>query len=66
MPKMKTHSSAKKRFRVTATGRVRRPKAGKVHKMIGKRKSRLRKLEKNTMVDAANVAGIKRLLACGG
>ena len=34
MPKMKTKSSAKKRFRVTATGKIRFTQAGKRHGMI--------------------------------
>ena len=34
MPKMKTKSSVKKRFRLTATGKVRRQQAGKQHGMI--------------------------------
>ena len=34
MPKMKTKSSAKKRFKVTATGRIKTAQAGKRHGMI--------------------------------
>jgi len=34
MPKMKTKSSAKKRFKITASGRVRAAQAGKQHGMI--------------------------------
>ena len=34
MPKLKTKSSAKKRFRFTSTGKVKRPHAGKRHGMI--------------------------------
>jgi len=66
MPKMKTHSGAKKRFRLTATGKVRRGKAGKSHMMIGKNRRRLRRLRKNDMVDSTNEKQIKRLLAAGG
>jgi large subunit ribosomal protein L35 len=46
MPKMKTHKGAKKRFRVTATGKVKRSHAGKKHlngPKTGKRKRQLRK-----------------------
>lgn len=46
MPKMKTHKGAKKRFSVTATGKVRRLKANKSHiltKKDGRRKRRLRR-----------------------
>ncbi len=45
MPKMKTHKGAKKRFKVTGTGKVRRYKAFKSHiltKKTSKRKRRLR------------------------
>ena len=53
MPKMKTNKSAAKRFRITASGRVRRPKAGLNHFMGGKRPNRLRRLRKNDMLHKA-------------
>ena len=62
MPKQKTHSGAKKRFRVTGKGRVRRGKAGKSHMMTGKNKRRLRRLRKNDMVDKADEKSVLRLL----
>ena len=34
MPKLKTKSSAKKRFRFTASGKIKMPQAGKRHGMI--------------------------------
>ena len=63
MSKMKTHSGAKKRFKVTGTGRVRRGKANKSHMMIGKAKRRLRRLRKNDMVDKADERNVLRMLA---
>ena len=45
MPKMKTHKGSKKRFRVTASGRLKRSQAGKKHlnsHKTGKRKRHLR------------------------
>ena len=45
MPKMKTHKGSKKRFRVTASGKLKRRQAGKKHLLshkTGKRKRRLR------------------------
>ena len=45
MPKMKTHKASKKRFRVTATGKLKRRQAGKKHLLShksGKRKRHLR------------------------
>lgn len=65
MPKMKTNSGAKKRFRLTGTKRVRRASSGLSHMMMGKPANRRRKLRKHNMVDAADEKRIKRLLACG-
>jgi large subunit ribosomal protein L35 len=45
MPKMKTHKGSKKRFKVTATGKLKRRQAGKKHLLshkTGKRKRQLR------------------------
>jgi large subunit ribosomal protein L35 len=62
MPKMKTHRGTAKRMSVTATGRVRRGKAGASHMMRGKPARRLRNLRKNDIVDATDQKRIKRLL----
>ena len=43
MPKMKTKSSAKKRFQVTASGRIKSAQAGKRHGMIKRSNSQIRK-----------------------
>jgi len=46
MPKMKTHKSMRKRFRVTANGKLKRRQAGKKHLLshkTGKRKQKLRR-----------------------
>ena len=66
MPKMKTHSGAKKRMRLSGSGKVRRGKAGKSHMMTGKNKRRLRRLRKNDTVHSTNEKNAKRLLGCGG
>jgi len=66
MPKMKTHSGAKKRFKITGSGRVRRAKAGKSHQMTGKNRRRRRRLRKNDMVDKADEPRVLRMLAKGG
>ena len=42
MPKMKTHSVAKKRFKLTATGKVKAGQAGKQHFMRRRTKAQLR------------------------
>jgi large subunit ribosomal protein L35 len=43
MYKIKTKSSAKKRFRITATGKVKMPQAGKRHGMIKRTNSQIRR-----------------------
>ncbi len=63
MPKMKTHSGAKKRFTVTGTGKVRRLKAYKSHiltKKSSKRKRNLRRPE--IMTTNGEIKRIKRLI----
>jgi large subunit ribosomal protein L35 len=50
MPKMKTRSSAKKRFKVTANGHVKRHKAFKSHILNKKDRKRKRSLRKGTLV----------------
>ena len=47
---MKTNRAAAKRFRVTGSGRVRRPKGGGNHGMQEKSRKRLRRLRNNDMV----------------
>ena len=48
MPKLKTKSSAKKRFRFTASGKVKMPQSGKRHGMIKRTNSQIRKLRGTT------------------
>ena len=43
MPKLKTKSSAKKRFRLTKSGKVKMPQSGKRHGMIKRTNSQIRK-----------------------
>ena len=50
MPKLKTKSSAKKRFRFTSKGKVKRPHAGKRHGMIKRTNSQIRKLRGTTIM----------------
>jgi large subunit ribosomal protein L35 len=65
MPKMKTKKSAAKRYRITGSGRVRRPKAGGNHGMQEKSRKRLRRLQKNDMVPHSMQKHVKRLLPYG-
>lgn len=62
MPKMKTSKTAKKRFRVSGKGRVRRPKSGGNHGLINKSRKRLRRLRNNDMISITHEKKIKRLL----
>ena len=65
MPKMKTNRAAAKRFKISGTGRVRRPKAGANHFMGNKRPNRLRRLRKNDMVDSTMQARVLQLFPYG-
>lgn len=65
MPKMKTKKAAQKRFRVSGSGRVRRPKGGGNHGMQEKSRKRLRRLRANDMVDKTLEKHVKRLLPYG-
>lgn len=62
MPKMKTHSRAKKTFSLTGSGKVRRYKAFKSHLLTKKSKKRKRHLRQTAIVDSANEKMVKRLL----
>lgn len=54
MPKMKTKSSAKKRFKVTATGKVKAQQAGKRHGMIKRSNDFLRDARGTTVLATAD------------
>ncbi len=62
MPKMKTNSGAKKRFKVTGTGKIKRKKAFKRHILTKKSSKRKRNLGKDTLVHETNEKSIKALL----
>ncbi len=62
MPKLKSHSSSKKRFRITGTGKVKRNKAYKSHILTKKSTKRKRNLRKATVASDANAAIIKEML----
>lgn len=62
MPKVKTNSSAKKRFRVTGTGEITFQKAFKRHILTKKSKKRKRSLRKKGLVDSPNRDFVMRLL----
>lgn len=62
MPKMKTHSAAKKRFTVTGTGRVKHKQAHKSHLLTHESSKRKRALRGTKMVHASNEKQVKLLL----
>ncbi len=62
MPKMKTHSATKKRFRLTAGGKVKRRHGMKSHLLEHKSAKRKRGFRKMYDVSPADSRGIKRLL----
>lgn len=63
MPKMKSNSGAKKRFKVTGNGRLKRQKGFKSHILTKKNSKRKRDLGQSTLVDKADEPRMKRLLA---
>ena len=59
MPKMKTKSSAKKRFKVTANGHVKSAQAGKRHGMIKRTKKFIRDARGTTTLSAPDAKIVK-------
>lgn len=60
MPKLKTKSGAKKRFRLTATGKVRMNQAGKRHGMIKRTKKFIRNQRGSTIMADADARIVKK------
>ncbi|MBI4238161.1 MAG: 50S ribosomal protein L35 [Deltaproteobacteria bacterium] len=65
MPKLKTHSGAKKRFKVTKSGKVKRGQAKRRHLLSHKAARQMRALRTPAYVHEADVAEMKRLLPYG-
>jgi len=63
MPKMKSNSGAKKRFKVTAKGRLKREKAYANHILTKKSQKRKRGLRKKALVDPTDESRMKRLIS---
>jgi len=61
MPKMKSHRSAKKRFKMTATGKLKRQRAGKRHLLTSKSRKRKRNLG-DSQVHPADAKRMTRLI----
>ncbi len=65
MPKMKSNSGAKKRFKLTGTGRVKRNKAYKRHILTKKTRTQKRRLRAKSLVDKTQEHQIKAMLPYG-
>ena len=66
MPKQKRHSAAKKRFKLTAGGKLLRRKAMKSHYLSKKSAKRKRSFRQQHPLDASDVREVKRMLGGGG
>lgn len=65
MPKLKSNRAAAKRFKLTAKGKAKRPKAGRGHLLTTKTSKRKRQLRKDTTVAKTELKDIKRFLPYG-
>ena len=65
MPKMKTKSGAKKRFRTTASGKVRTAQAGKRHGMIKRTNKQLRNQRGTTILSEQDARIVKKYIPNG-
>ena len=65
MPKMKTKSSVKKRFKLTASGKVRTTQAGKQHGMIKRTNKQIRNQRGTTIMADCDAKIIKKFMPYG-
>jgi large subunit ribosomal protein L35 len=65
MPKMKTLGGAKKRYKVTGSGQIKRQKAFRAHILTSKTRKRKRQLRQDALVNSANIKLIRRQLVIG-
>ncbi len=65
MPKMKTNSSAKKRFSLTGTGKIKRKSAYKSHILTKKTTKQKRNLTNTQLVSDGDTGNVKRMLCIG-
>lgn len=66
MPKLKTKSGAKKRFRFTAGGKIKAGQAGKRHGMIKRSNEQIRTLRGTSVLDRSETQRIKRWMPYSG
>jgi len=65
MPKLKTKSSVKKRFKLTASGKVRSAQSGKQHMMIKRSNKQIRNQRGTTILCDADARIIKKMMPYG-
>lgn len=65
MPKIKTSRAAAKRFKVTASGKIKRARGFKSHLLSSKGRKRKRRLRQTTTVAASDLRTMRRLLPYG-
>jgi large subunit ribosomal protein L35 len=65
MPKLKTHKGAAKRFRVTASGKIKRGHSHARHILTKKDAKRKRNLDQDTLVDKADAKLVRHMLPYG-
>jgi large subunit ribosomal protein L35 len=62
MPKLKTKSGAKKRFKVTGTGKIKRKNAFKNHILTKKETKQKRRLRNKSLVSKPDLKNVKAML----
>jgi large subunit ribosomal protein L35 len=62
MPKQKTHSGSKKRFKITGTGKVMKQQAGMRHNLEVKSGQRKRRLNADQVLSHVDAKSVKKLL----
>ncbi len=65
MPKMKTHTGAKKRFKTTANGKIKRKQTNKRHILSSKSTKVKRRLRMPAMVAKSDAAAVKQMMPYG-
>lgn len=65
MPKLKTNKSAKKRFKITASGKVKRNKQARRHLLTDKSGTKKRQMRKQEMATSTEAKRVKKLMPYG-
>jgi large subunit ribosomal protein L35 len=66
MPKLKTKSGAKKRFKISSTGKVIAAQAGKRHGMIKRTTSQIRKLRGTRVISESDAVRVRKIFLPNG